>query len=484
MVALTHAISRILPFSTVVHNLNAVPDGISAPSGKPEDDEFRDLLAGVEIVRGEGNTVVPVPVAGASLDLGAIDAQWLSDSAPPLCISSADDVVELLGLPRGSVVSGAYADDEVLDEGRSAKGVDVVLIVDVAPGACASDAILSLDIAVRALGNNDRVCLIDTDAPRRRCSLMRICPAAKAHVTWLAARVRGAAIGAPNAGARLAGALNIAASVLDDRRSCNSAARVVLLSFGRHERKGAAPSLIDLRDSALFDAARRCCFSVTTGIGCADESASLTRALLACATLGFGGAHITPESCTQEPSAVMARRALVTSSGAPYLFESLGHVSQMQAFIVDAIAVAAASARWVGVGGQVLPSIPVVVVSDRESLQADALYSSLRAEYPAVNVVAAGPGPPDDRAVVAAIAALAAAPDASATTRRLHRVAAAPVSQRAIAPSLNCRRTALGPSPGGTVGFTRLRTAIRHCDAVVEGFAAGSESDHARTSES
>ena len=474
MAALTHAVSRVFPFAAVAHS--AEPDGKPATSGKPEDDDFRDLLAGEEILHWEGNTVVPAPVAGASLDLGALDAQWLHDSAPPLCFSSADDVVELLGLPRGPAMTNAFADDEVLDERRSAGGVDVVLIVDVAPGVCATDAILSLDIAIRALGDNDRVCLIDTDAPRRRSSLMRVCPPAKAHFAWLAARVRGAAIGAANAGARLAGALDIAASVLDDRRSCNSAARVILLSFGRREGKGAVPSFNYLRDSALFAAARRCCFSVTTDIGRADQSTSMTRALLACATLGFGGACITPECCTQEPSAVMARRVLVASSGAPYLFEPLGHVSQMQAFIFDAIAVTAASARWVGIGDQMQRSIPV---PDPESLQADALISSLREEYPAVALVAAGSGPPDDRAVAAAMAALTVSPDASAaTTRGLYRAAVVPgSSQRVLAPSLNCRRSALGPSPGGSVGFTRLRTAVCHYDAVAEGLAAGS--DHA-----
>jgi hypothetical protein len=352
-----------------------------AAQGFSEDAELRGLLAGDMLggdeVEGCADVRFPFLAGRAVLDLGALSGVWAHDAAPPLLSTAADDVASLCGLSCTSAVPGTFADAEPLDDAMHARGIDVILIVDITPGARMSDVTQVLTAAVDALGEDDRICLVDTDAPRRRSPLIRANSRGKALLAWLSGRVRGAVLGTGDATARAAGALSIAASVLDDRSSTNSATAVVMISVGPLTRPAA---------SASASATLIC----TTQL-LASAMLCSSRARLCCATLGFGdGLRVySHDAGMVDCPHVSERRAMTTACGG--LFQNLGHSSQLRAFLRDALALEKE-------GPEVEPSVPPAVA------EVSPLWAALRVTYPAAPVFYAGLAPSDDSACTAAVA--------------------------------------------------------------------------------
>lgn len=407
-----------------------------------EDDDLKALLEGATLEEGrEGGGFLYAASAGSGvLDLGALAGSWAHDAEPPLLWSPAEDVAALCGLLH-PCLPGAFGDADELLPGEP-RGVDVLIIVDISPGARLRDFNHALSDIVGVLKAQDRICLIDTDTPRRRSRLMRADDAGKANVTKLASRVRGVVLGAGSPTTRLAGALEIAAGVLDHRALCNADAVVLVLSFGPGTTV-ASQSIDDgphVEDTApgLLAAAQRCCRNpAATAIA---HVAAPPRARVCCYMMGFGCAHmvVDMESGAAEPPAVRQRRAIAAACGGSAA--NWGHASQLRhsGFLEQL-------RRPTGPQFQSQPVVPL------DDDAATAAWASLCAVFPAANIIPVGPSPADDHACLAAIAAH------EAEERRL--AAAEEAVARPAAPRWQSRRLAARDASGHATVTQPFRVA-------------------------
>lgn len=483
MLALSHALALALPLRAEAPSTSrramggwlarrrgaAQAGGAAAGSSAPlsEDGALRALLAGTPLEDEVEAGAVPLPpecipgadAADAVLNLGALEAAWAFDAAPPMLSSTADDIASLCGLPSAPL-PGAFADDDDPLPSDAGRGADVLVVLDVADSARVNDVTQAVSVALGVFGDCDRVCLIDADAPRRRSRLIATGSAGKAHLSWLSSRVRGVRKGGSDTVTRIAGALRIAAGVLADRRTPRPDARVVLISMGHvHQREApgaaAAPPPPAIA-AALQAAARECSFGERRHSG-AEPSAPEVTSPPRCAQLCYAVVGVGSEL----PAPVRACQSAVAACGG--LVGHCDDAGQLQSFMSTALAHPTAAPAASGSP----TASPLDLFGDGTITAATRLRAALASAFPATAFTPCGPGPASGSACTAACDAHEAASRHSVEAQPARRATRAPLA-RATLPAAPRRsaengfRVAKGPPDGdGNHGFDGARRAAR-----------------------